>query len=185
MKTVLINDMQKSYYQEKEIERIELYYKLYSEMIIEMKKRNKLRLLDIGGGGGEFARYIKKQLKVNNKYLKLEIVVIDTVKYDMWDVADEDIEYVLCDAVDINKKLEHDSFDYIFCNMFVHHLIGNDYKNSFKIRKNVFEAIRNVLKKDGKLLITDNFNNGIILDSISCRIIFALTTCHTTLQLYK
>lgn len=177
MKTIQINETQKMIYQNEEIIRMEDYFKIYHKILEEMKKKEQLMILDIGGGGGYFARYMKEQIRGGNGYTKLKIFVIDTVTYDAWDIEDDDIEYILCDAVNLSNIFEKESFDYIFCNMFVHHLIGNNYKASANIRKNVFESVEKILKKDGKLLVTDNFNDGFLLNSISCRIVYALTTC--------
>lgn len=157
---------------------MKVYFKLYNKYIEEMKTKAELKILDVGGGGGAFARFIKEQaFWGGNESVKLKIIVIDTTEYDAWTIKDNNIEYILCDAMEIGEVFEKESFDYIFCNMFVHHLIGNSYKESENIRIKVLKAVRKVLKRDGKLLIADNLNDGFIFDSISCRMIYTLTTC--------
>lgn len=175
--TVKINNTQKNIYLSEEKGRIDIYQNLYAHLIDEMSCKKYLSILDVGGGAGFFIKWIKEKLLENKNILQLKITVIDSVRYDTWDDKDECIQYVQCDAVSVDCVLKESSYDYIFCNMFVHHLIGNNFEESGEIRKEVFNNLHKVLRSDGKLLIADNVNNGFLFDDMSCRILYAVTTC--------
>lgn len=173
MDTIKINNEQKNIYLKEEQGRMDVYQNLYAGIIEKMKHQKAVAILDIGGGAGFFAKWIKKVCEE----IYLKIMVIDYVKYETWDDKDDCIEYVQCDATSIDSILEKESFDYIFCNMFTHHLIGKNFQESATIRNKVFNNIHLLLKPDGKLVIVDNVNDGFLFDESSCRILFAVTTC--------
>lgn len=176
--TTKINNTQKIIYQNAEKGRLDVYDNLYANVIEEMSHKKYLAILDIGGGAGFFARWIKEKIwKERKNILQIKITVIDSVRYDVWDIEDECIEYIQCDAVSVDSVLENESYDYIFCNMFVHHLVGKNFQESDKIRRKVFNNLYKVLKNNGKLLIADNVNNGFLFDESSSRILFTVTTC--------
>lgn len=72
-------------------------------------------------------------------------------------------------------------FDYIFCNMFFHHLIGDNFKHSAMLRKMCIDKMKKVLKPDGKIGIIDNINDGILWNQASCRILYFFTTTKNSL----
>jgi ubiquinone/menaquinone biosynthesis C-methylase UbiE len=76
----------------------------------------------------------------------------------------------------MDNIFEEKTFDYIFCNLVFHHLLGEDFKSSEKIRETVLTKIGKVLKDDGHVGIIEIFNDGFIVDSISCRILYNLTS---------
>lgn len=177
MDTVKINDDQQLYYYREEQSRINMYLKRYAGTIADMKLKKSLSILDVGGGAGFFAKWIKGQIiEGGGKTACLKITVMDSSRYETWD-GEDGINYVLCDAVNADQVFEKESFDYIFCNMFVHHLIGRTFGESEKIRDQVFVALKKILKPEGRIMITDNVNNGFLFNEASSRILFALTSC--------
>ncbi|MCM1154938.1 MAG: class I SAM-dependent methyltransferase [Roseburia sp.] len=176
--TVKINNEQQAYYQGEEQNRMNAYRELYAEIIENIRRKKNASVLDIGGGAGFFARWLKGEiLRDGMTDIRLKIVVLDSVRYGTWRTTDGCIEYVQADAVQLDHIFEEKSFDYIFCNMFVHHIIGKNFRESGRIRKKVFSDLKKLLKPGGRVLITDNMNDGFLFDESSCRILFALTTC--------
>lgn len=180
MDTVKINNIQKTIYLGEEKGRMDVYQNLYLDLIDEMRGKECLSILDIGGGAGFFARWIKERVLEGRNDIQLKITVVDSIRYDTWDNKDDCVRYVQSDAVFIDSILEKDRYDYIFCNMFVHHLIGKSYKESGIIRKKCFMNLHKLLKADGKLLIADNVNNGFLYEEASARILYAVTTCRNS-----
>lgn len=62
MDTVKINDDQQLYYYREEQSRINMYLKRYAGTIADMKLKKSLSILDVGGGAGFFAKWIKGQI---------------------------------------------------------------------------------------------------------------------------
>jgi ubiquinone/menaquinone biosynthesis C-methylase UbiE len=171
--TKKINSAQEEWYKNGELELIETYLELYKDVINEMSKRKSVTILDVGGGAGYFVKEIESRIP---KDVKLEIYLLDTNVYDTWNDENERIHYIEGDAVNIDKLFGAKTFDYVFCNMIFHHLLGNSFKSSREIREKVLSSIYTVLKDDGHIGIIDNYNDGYIIDGISCRIIYGMTT---------
>lgn len=172
MQSKQINSHQAKWYSEGEKQLIFQYMEHYGALISEMKSKENLRILDVGGGAGYFISQLSEVLSPNNSYY-----VIDTHRYDTWDDANPKIAYCQCDAAMLSFVFEKESFDYVFCNMLFHHLVTSSYKESALIRENCLKEILHVLKADGKLCIVDNFCDGLFHDQLSSRLIFTMTTC--------
>lgn len=67
---------------------MDVYQNLYAGIIKEMKLQKDVTILDIGGGAGFFAKWIKKVCE--GIYLKM--TVVDYVKYETWSDRDDCIE---------------------------------------------------------------------------------------------
>lgn len=170
--TKKINAAQEEWYKNGELQLIGKYLDCYKNVISEMSKKKKVTILDVGGGAGYFSKQLETILSEN---IELEIYLLDTHKYVTWDDKVSKIHFIQGDALQINKIFSEKMFDYIFCNMIFHHLLGDSFKESSQIREKCLKNIVSVLKDDGKIGIIDNYNNGLLIDSISCRIIYALT----------
>lgn len=177
MQTKTINEFQGEKFKNAEIHAMEWKLECYKNLIEEMSKKSTVTVLDVGGGAGYFAEELQKRIPND---VDLEIYVLDTHSYDTWNVSSElgrrKIRFVKGDALNMDNIFAEKTFDYIFCNMVFHHLLGDDFKSSERIRETVLAKIKKVLKDDGCVGIVDNYNDGLIVDSISCRIIYGLTS---------
>lgn len=115
-------------------------------------------------------------LAQGNSVCNMNIYVLDTHRYDTWNDEDDRIHFIEGDALDIDSIFTGIKFDYVLCNMFFHHLLGNSYKQSGEFRKLLMDKIKNTLKADGKVAIIDNWNDGFMWDEVSCRMIYFLTS---------
>lgn len=176
MQAKQINSHQAQWYSEGEKQLISQYMERYGTLIEEIKSRENLRILDVGGGAGYFVSQLHQVLSSSNTY-----IVADTHRYDTWDDENTGITYCQCDAAQLSSVFEKESFDYIFCNMLFHHLVTASYQESALIREVCLKEILHVLKADGKLCIVDNFCDGYLHDQLSSRLIFHMTTCKNPL----
>lgn len=170
--TKKINADQEKWYRNGELQLIRKYLDCYKNILSEISKKKKVTILDVGGGAGYFSKQLETILP---KYIELDIYLLDTNKYDTWNDKKSKIHFIQGDALSISEIFSNKMFDYVFCNMLFHHLLGESFKESSKIREKCLKNIVGVLKDDGKIGIIDNYNNGLFIDSISCRIIYAMT----------
>lgn len=177
METKKINTAQVEWYKTGECSFIDHYVNLYSGLIEEMQTKEILTILDVGGGAGYFARELLKRLLAGDSRVHIiDIYLIDTHRYDTWDDKDRRIHFIEEDAQNIDLVCKGIKFDYIFCNMLFHHLLGDSFKQSAILRRVCLGKMKSVLKTDGKIGIIDNLNDGFMWDSVSCRILYFLTT---------
>ncbi|MCM1047003.1 MAG: class I SAM-dependent methyltransferase [Clostridiales bacterium] len=174
--TKKINMAQEEWYKNGELSLVKTYLRLYSGMIEEMCLKETLTILDIGGGAGYFAKELLRRVTAkDSKVCRIDIYVIDTHRYDTWNDNDESIHFIEGDAMDIELICGGGTLDYIFCNMFFHHLLGDSFKQSEMFRKDLINKMKKVLKAGGKIGIIDNINDGLLWDQASCRILYFLT----------
>jgi 2-polyprenyl-3-methyl-5-hydroxy-6-metoxy-1,4-benzoquinol methylase len=81
--TKTINEVQGEKYKGAEQRAIEKYLERYKNLIEEMSKKKAVKILDVGGGAGYFARELQKKIPNDTD---LEIYVLDTHSYDTWNV---------------------------------------------------------------------------------------------------
>jgi ubiquinone/menaquinone biosynthesis C-methylase UbiE len=170
--TKKINNKQEHAYESGEYENIEMYIERYKDLIKDMSQKDKVTVLDVGGGAGYFIKELAARLPADTD---VNIYILDTNTYATWNNDNPKIHYIDGDALEIDKIFEKNMFDYVFCNMFFHHLLGKSFKMSKRMRESVLAQIYNVLKDDGHAGIIDNFNDGMFIDGISCRIIYLMT----------
>ncbi|MCM1173569.1 MAG: class I SAM-dependent methyltransferase [Blautia sp.] len=176
--TKTINEAQERWYKNGELSLVDKYIGMYSEIIEEIRERETVTILDIGGGAGYFVKELLRHVtSKNSKMRKIDIYLVDTHRYDTWDDDDRRIHFLEGNALDIDLICGGGGkFDYIFCNMFFHHLLGDSFKQSAMFRENCISKMKKVLKPDGKIGIIDNLNDGFLWDQASCRILYFFTT---------
>lgn len=175
--TKKINAAQEEWYKNGELSLVDTYIGLYSNIIEEMRAKETLTILDIGGGAGYFSRELLRQVtSQGSKVREIHIHLLDTHRYDTWNDNDRLIHFVEGDALDMDSIYRGGVFDYIFCNMFFHHLLGDSFRQSADLRKMCMDKMKNILKPDGTIGIIDNLNDGFLWDQASCRILYFLTT---------
>lgn len=181
--TKKINAAQEEWYKNGELALVDTYISLYSGIIGEMRTKETITILDIGGGAGYFSMELLRQVTSHGSNVRdINIYLIDTHRYDTWDDGNTCIHFVEGDALDIDLIYQPGfQFDYIFCNMFFHHLLGDSFEKSADLRKICMDKMKKILKPDGKIGIIDNLNDGFLWDQVSCRILYFLTTTRNPL----
>jgi len=71
---------------------------------------------------------------------------------------------------------DHEKFDVIAVNMLLHHCVGDTYKKSRENVNLILKSLKPLLSKDGKIYILEQVYDGIIMPSITARLIYGLTS---------
>jgi ubiquinone/menaquinone biosynthesis C-methylase UbiE len=146
--------------------RIHNYDYFFIVFINNTKKNTTLSLLDIGGGGGTFAKL------VSNDCPNIEVTVLDTSQEMLNQINESNIKKIkgmLPDQMFLNS-----SYDYIHVKEVFHHITGSSINNSKKLLKESLQNIKNVLNDDGFLLIHELFYESPVIPTSTSNTIFYL-----------
>lgn len=121
-------------------------------------------LLDIGGGSGGFAKFIKKN------YPTMAITIMDPSQELLKRISDTSIECVVGSLpFDTNIK---NKYNYIHMKHVAHHIVGNSIKESKNYFKESLLSIKDLLKDDGIFLFQDYYYESYIKKEIARDLIF-------------
>jgi ubiquinone/menaquinone biosynthesis C-methylase UbiE len=173
----IINSSQQKYYEECEMGWIEGQLAAYAPVFEQMKQRQHLRILDIGGASGVFAMRLREIFPVE----QCEIVVLDSTQYDSWSMLSDKLTFVKGSAENLTKLFAAESFDMVFCNLVVHHFVRESWRSTRDSQLDIMRQIGAVLKHDGRACVYDIFCNGMLHDMAGSRMIYTLTSCRVPL----
>ncbi|MDR2593118.1 MAG: class I SAM-dependent methyltransferase [Chitinispirillales bacterium] len=170
-----INDYQKSIYEDVEKNMADRLVARYSEAMEPLKRKGKIKILDIGGASGFFSKALHKYFSENG----CEIVVIDNTRYDTWDeFGGETIKFIEDSAENIGKIFPENTFDLIFANRVFHHLVtATGWKDTVRNITDIVKQVSKVLKGDGVFCVTEHCCDGILFDASASAVIYTLTSC--------
>jgi ubiquinone/menaquinone biosynthesis C-methylase UbiE len=168
----IINEHQKQNYERFEERTSLTLIEEYSCVLEKMKNRDTLKILDVGGGSGNFALALRKYF--SNK--KCEVFVLDSAKYDTWAKYANEITFIEGSASELRKFFDTSTFDLIFANRVFHHFVGDSWKRSINGMLDITKQIGSLVKKDGYFCIIDYFYNGQLCDKAASKTIYTLTT---------
>lgn len=87
---------------------------------------------------------------------KVECIVVDSTPYESWDALGPEITFLEESAFNVAEVFEYQSFDLIFCNYLIHHLVFDRLKQT-KLGQEVFlTSLKNILRPDGSICIAEN-----------------------------
>ena len=109
----------------------------------DIKNKKSLNILDVGCGYGEQDSTWFKKL---DKSCSLTAIDISEKQIEWAKKKTPEINYELCNALDINKKFKEASFDRV---------ISLESAFHYKERQEFFKHVRTLLKEGGKFVITD------------------------------
>ena len=170
-----INEHQKSLYEKYDIQGSQRYLDRYLPYLEEFSQRETVKILDIGGAGGNFAYLLKLCFE---KSAKVEVYVIDSSRYDSW--AQEElggqIRFIHDSVENMDKIFPENTFDLVFANRVFHHLVDRTYGRTLAGMEKTMVMIQKALKPDGMLCVMDHFYNGLLFDGAASRMIYTLTS---------
>lgn len=131
---------------------------------LKSKKFNKaIEICEFGGGAGQLLNKIGKSYP-NVNLTNVEIIV----DYNRFLVSKE-IKFVLGSVLDSN--FPNNSFDVIIMRDVLHHLIGNNYKETFNNQRLALEELKRLVRPQGAIFIEELVNES----KIGTRIIYYLS----------
>jgi ubiquinone/menaquinone biosynthesis C-methylase UbiE len=125
------------------------------------------RFLDIGGGNGKFAD------RVLGIFINSAGVVVDNAEpLIICNKQSDRKEVVLCDAEKVGSVFREESFDIIFFNWVLHHLVERSYQATLCKIHDVLRAAKSLLLNDGLLSIYENCYESYSFQTLPSRLIF-------------
>lgn len=150
-------------------------YDYYFINFINKTKKRGLKLVDIGGGSGTFARAVK------DNCLDIGVTVIDPSKKLLNESKDERIKKIYGKLPDQIVLDSH--FDYVHVKEVFHHIVGSSIGESKELLIESLFAINKVMKNDGFLLIHELFYESYLIPTLSRTLIFYLLTLQNKLKI--
>ena len=127
---------------------------------------NEKSLIDIGGGAGQFAKFLKDSIP------ELDITILDPSDNQLKNVNDDRLKLISGNLP--NNLPKNQKYNYIHLKFVLHHLIGKTIKISTINVKKSLVSLRKCLKNDGLLIIQEIFHESYILPSLFRSMIFYL-----------
>jgi ubiquinone/menaquinone biosynthesis C-methylase UbiE len=168
----IINNQQRDYYADREEASVSQLFHYYAPVLNLLKERKSLKIIDLGGGGGNFALALHKYFAG----IPCEVFVLDTMSYDTWTSYADKVTFMQGSANNLEKLFKKDMFDLIFANRVFHHFVRASWRKTVRGMLDIMKQIDFVLKSDGYFCITDFFYNGLLHHTASSRIIYELTS---------
>lgn len=179
----IINEYQKNLYGNMEKTISEWLFSKYNGVIQKYRKKRALKILDIGGASGHFAVMLKEF------YFDIDcdVTVIDSTKFETWNEFSKKINSIETSADNIDRIFPEDTFDIIFANRVFHHFVRENWEQTIEGINEIIKKARKILNKNGRICITEHFFDGFLIDSISSRIIYAISSnkCKAIIWLCK
>lgn len=133
-------------------------------------------ILDVGGGNGTFADMLLRHLP------QARVAVLDNSAYLLRQNVPSDRKSTLCgSAENLAELFPTERFDLITINWVLHHLVGRSRKETALIIENVLRQARMLLRPGGRVAVFENVMDGVPVDEIPNRIIYAITSCRIPL----
>lgn len=138
----------------------------FLEFIQNNNQKRKISVLDVGGGNGYFSELIHQNCD------NVDLTVLDPSKKLLDEINNPDINRVvgkIPDDIPLTSK-----FDYIHVRTVFHHITGNTVDESVELLKKSITSLKDLLKNDGRLLITEMYYEGYLIPKLPCYMIFYL-----------
>lgn len=135
------------------------------------RKNDTLRILDIGGGNGQFLDTVLNHLPNSmGALVDISPVLIRANRPH----ARKSIIYG--DLYKIKELLEGQRFDIVFVNWVLHHLVGQSYPESVRRVVCLLQSVGAFLTENGLVVVAENLYNGWFRSNIPSKLIFAITS---------
>jgi ubiquinone/menaquinone biosynthesis C-methylase UbiE len=169
-----INGYQKEKFEEYERSSVVNFLTKYDVVLSNMPSGKTLKILDIGGGSGNFAVALHQHFTKNG--YDAEVSVLDITRYSAWEQYSCCIHFIEGSSFEIEKRFEKETFDLVFVNRTFHHLIQSSYSKTIDGIKTLLCAIRQILKNEGILCVSECYYEILLFKGLSSWIIYNLST---------
>ena len=128
------------------------------------------RFLDVGGGNGVFAD------RILAAYPKATGTVLDSARVLLDRNRSDPRKTLVCASAERLAELGERSYEVVFFNWVLHHLVGADYLASLENVRRALTTASGLLTSGGRMSIFDNMYDGQAIDGLPSRLIFHLTS---------
>lgn len=142
--------------------------------LINGTEKTCVKLLDIGGGNGSFADKISGKAKVT-------VVDKSQLAADGF-ISNPDVTLAFEDFFTFTPD---STFDYILFKTVLHHFIGATETATLDLQTRALEKAASMLSTNGRLVIEENFYQGVFGSDITARTIFWLTRSQLFAPLFR
>lgn len=140
------------------------------QMVGENFKDGDFSFLDAGGGPGLFTD------RLLERFPKSRGAVLDNSELLLSEnTSNERKLLVLASATDMSAELVDRRFDIIFFNLSLHHFIGKTYSETRRNQRNALAQAVSLLAPAGRVVVTENLYDGIVIDNLPGWIVYMLT----------
>lgn len=150
----------------------ELLWSILERKIYRAFPDGRFTFLDIGGGNGVFAD------RLLATYPLAQGAVLDNSRLLLDRNHPNPRKVLIEESAEHLDRLEQ-SYDLVFFNWVLHHLVGDDYGKSVAHVDSTLRKAIALLTPRGHISIFENMYNGIVLDNAPSHIIFNLTSAKT------
>jgi len=127
--------------------------------------------LDLGGGNGLYAD------KILHSYPNATGTVLDNSEVLLSKNKNHKRKRIILESVaNMERGLNGSTFDIIFINWLLHHLVSNSYRETTKNLEEILTMSRRFLCANGRISVLEIMYNGTVVDNLPGQIIFHLTS---------
>lgn len=131
---------------------------------IKKKAKHNQKLIDIGGGSGNFSNAIIKNCS------KIDVTILDP-STKLLEHANPNVKKIVGSLPNFNSDIK---YDYIHMSSVLHHLIGDSNEKSKNLALESLKTINQLLNDNGFFFLQDLFFESYIYSTISRSIIFQI-----------
>ncbi|MDR1481161.1 MAG: class I SAM-dependent methyltransferase [Synergistaceae bacterium] len=170
-----LNEHQKEKFEGYERNSVARYLARYENILKDLPRGKKIKVLDMGGGSGNFALALDRYFKENGN--DAEVSLLDITRYSTWEQYADVINIIEGSVFEAGKYFGQNYFDLIFLNGVCHHLVQTSWLKTIKGISALLVSIRSLLKENsGILCISEIYYGCSWLGEISSFIIYFLSS---------
>jgi ubiquinone/menaquinone biosynthesis C-methylase UbiE len=177
-----LNEYQKKRFEEFERNTVKNYFARYENVLKNISRDKKIKVLDMGGGSGNFAFALARYFKENG--YDAEVSLLDITRYSTWEQYADSVHFFEGSVFDADKYFERNNFDIIFLNRICHHLVQTSWRKTIKAISALLMSTQALLKNDGGggyLCVSEVYYECSWLKEISSFIIYFLSSIQVPL----
>jgi SAM-dependent methyltransferase len=142
-----LNDYQKEKFEESERGSVAKYFSRYEHILKQMPRDRKVKILDMGGGSGNFA-FALHQYFTENGY-DVDVYLLDITRYATWEEYASSVHFLGGSVFEAEKHFGQNVFDIVFLNLLCHHLIQSSWYKTVKGISALLVSTQKLLKCGG------------------------------------
>ena len=146
-----------------------IYYKPIIDFIKKNESKKTRKILDFGCGDGMFLQQMIKG-GIQGEFIGTDIS-ISMINLAKQKLPKDNVQLIVSDGFKVPFKNDAE-FDFIHLDMVLHHLIGKNREQSFRLAEKFLDIISDSLSKQGKIIVEEWNYLSYVIPSFSSFLIF-------------